>query len=152
MPKRFKDQNACPPGGFFKYRDHIHSVLLKEPSWRRLLATLAKYYTANKWSMPSEQEIIDNVCGQQPGICFDSEAPAYWKQAVNVVSALGEWASKGLPVTPKETLDKRLSICQACNYWGGVSGGSLMQGKCGKCGCSGLKLAMATTKCPIGKW
>jgi hypothetical protein len=136
----------------FKYLDAKHRTLIKAPSFRRLLNAVRKYIDANNLEIQTEQQVIDNVCGQMPDICFDSDTPPLYRKAINLVGETARWIKAGVPVTPKETLDSRLATCEGCKHWGGTRGSSLMSGRCGKCGCSGIKLAMATTKCPIGKW
>jgi len=63
--------------------------------------------------------------------------------AVNVVKS-------GFSQANEDALLKRLKICNSCEFWD--SNGWQGLGKCKKCGCSGLKLKMAASKCPIGNW
>ena len=47
----------------------------------------------------------------------------------------------------QDIIDKRLSICQDCEYF--ISPTS----QCKKCGCfMKVKTRLATTRCPVGKW
>ena len=51
----------------------------------------------------------------------------------------------GQPVLVSEEVHvQRLETCLACEHWTGR--------KCDLCGCRGLKLHMATERCPIAKW
>ena len=43
---------------------------------------------------------------------------------------------------------ERLEICRGCEFNGERPAGV----RCTKCGCRGLKLELATERCPIGKW
>ena len=63
---------------------------------------------------------------------------------------VAKWASSGLKMAGPETLQERYSTCLHCEFWD--RDGFMGMGKCTKCGCSGAKLHMATSKCPIDKW
>lgn len=58
--------------------------------------------------------------------------------------------SNGRFIAKREDVDQRKAICSLCVHWDerGFHG----WGKCRKCGCSALKLYLATEKCPIGRW
>jgi hypothetical protein len=43
---------------------------------------------------------------------------------------------------------ERLEICRGCEFNGEAPSGV----RCMKCGCGGLKLELATERCPVGKW
>lgn len=59
-------------------------------------------------------------------------------------------AKSGFREVSKKTLLKRLLICNNCKFWDSHGWGGL--GKCNKCGCSGIKLKMSASKCPIFLW
>lgn len=69
---------------------------------------------------------------------------------VSFVKAGAQWAKAGFPIVSGEDLAERKGICAECEFWNADAFGGL--GKCGKCGCSGVKLRLATSKCPAGKW
>lgn len=69
----------------------------------------------------------------------------------NFTQALARWALAGLPRRSQAEIDARLAICQSCEF--------LKNDRCVKCGCACVernrlinKLALATEKCPLGKW
>ena len=69
----------------------------------------------------------------------------------NFASAMTRWTLAGMPRRTQAEIDERLAICQACP--------SLQNNHCTKCGCACVeqnrlinKLALATEKCPEGKW
>jgi hypothetical protein len=67
--------------------------------------------------------------------------------AVNTVKRV----AKGEEVlATDEVLAERKATCLECPQWNprGWGGG----GRCEACGCSGLKLTLAASQCPIGKW
>lgn len=69
---------------------------------------------------------------------------------VSVVKAGAEWAKAGFPIVSGGDFEARKKICASCEHWNADAFGGL--GRCGKCGCSGVKLRLATSKCPVGKW
>ena len=70
----------------------------------------------------------------------------------NFVQATSKWALAGFPITEKKTYEYRSSFCSSCELWDAKARFGL--GKCNskKCGCTSVKLWIATEKCPIGKW
>lgn len=69
---------------------------------------------------------------------------------VSVAVEGAKWAKAGFPIVSGEVLSERKGICAACEFWNADAFGGL--GRCGKCGCSGVKLRLATSKCPLKKW
>jgi hypothetical protein len=76
--------------------------------------------------------------------------PSKLEMGANLVRSLKNWASGGFAIASADLVASRLSICQQCPEWD--QAGFAGTGKCTKCGCSGAKLHMATSKCPIDKW
>ena len=69
----------------------------------------------------------------------------------NFAAAMARWTLAGMPRRTQAEIEERLAICQACP--------SLQNNHCIKCGCACVeqnrlvnKLALATEKCPEGKW
>lgn len=69
----------------------------------------------------------------------------------NFTSAMARWAVAGMPRRTQAQIEQRLAICQGCPHF--------HDNQCMKCGCACVeknrlinKLALATEKCPIGKW
>jgi hypothetical protein len=62
--------------------------------------------------------------------------------------ALKRWQAAGRPVVSRETARERAAICQGCEYW--RAGGNFGLGECRApgCGCTRLKIWLATEKCP----
>lgn len=69
---------------------------------------------------------------------------------VAVAVAGAQWAKAGFPIVSGADLAERKGICVECEHWNAGAFGGL--GRCGKCGCSGVKLRLATSRCPAGKW
>ena len=68
----------------------------------------------------------------------------------NLLKAIGESAKTGFKQVSKTEFDKRKALCSQCKYWSAKAFVGL--GKCNVCGCSGIKLKLSTSSCPIGKW
>jgi hypothetical protein len=67
------------------------------------------------------------------------------KAAGRVVAA----AVKGEAImVGQEEFNRRVDICMGCEFNGARPHGV----HCLKCGCGGMKLQLATEKCPIEKW
>lgn len=62
----------------------------------------------------------------------------------NFGAAVGRWAAAGFEVTGQDEYARRRVACDACADWVG--------GRCRRCGCTGLKLWLATERCPAGRW
>ncbi len=72
----------------------------------------------------------------------------------NFAAATARWAKAGLPVVADDQFKQRLNLCRNCpkGYWQETARFGL--GKCASpgCGCTKLKLWLATEKCPLGVW
>jgi hypothetical protein len=68
----------------------------------------------------------------------------------NAVLALSTHAKNGFQNATEPTYNLRKTICSACEFWDAEGWGGL--GKCEKCGCSGIKLKLASSTCPLGHW
>jgi len=78
-------------------------------------------------------------------------SPSLLIRGWNFTAAMARWTLAGLPRRSQAEIDERLAICQACPF--------LQNNHCTKCGCACVeqnrlinKLALATEKCPEGKW
>jgi hypothetical protein len=61
---------------------------------------------------------------------------------------LATWLRAGAPLAPRAIRRERLAICSACAYY--APAGNLGLGECKfpGCGCTRVKLALATSRCP----
>jgi hypothetical protein len=76
--------------------------------------------------------------------------PSLAKMAGNFIGAMGAYAKDGFRNVNKEEHAVRQAICNGCEFWD--RNARMGAGKCMKCGCSGAKLWMASSECPIKKW
>ena len=76
--------------------------------------------------------------------------PTLKQLAVNFYGEISKWATKGFKTTTQEQYQARLSTCRSCEHWNEEA--NMNFGKCAKCGCTGSKLWLASSKCPINLW
>jgi len=76
--------------------------------------------------------------------------PSLTTMAGNFIGAMGAYAKDGFRNVTKEEHAVRKAICDGCEFWDGEA--RMGAGKCNKCGCTGAKLWMASSECPIKKW
>ena len=67
-----------------------------------------------------------------------------------LADAAGKWARAGMPVADSEQLRLRATACHACPEWDATAYAGA--GRCTQCGCTALKLVMATEDCPLERW
>lgn len=80
----------------------------------------------------------------------DTEPPSFAQRARNFTAAMAGWARDGGRIVDQITFEQRQQACHTCPHWGGSS--MVGYAACGVCGCSGLKLFLASQSCPKGKW
>jgi hypothetical protein len=80
------------------------------------------------------------------------QKPNWLIRGWNFTTAMAKWTAAGMKMRSQAEIDARLAICQACPYLD-------RQSTCTVCGCACVetnqvlnKLAIATEKCPMGKW
>ena len=66
------------------------------------------------------------------------------------VKTTAEWLACGAPVVSPEQYKERAQLCLDCEFFDPEAFAG--KGRCTKCGCSGVKLYLATAACPIDKW
>jgi len=72
--------------------------------------------------------------------------PTTVQLAKNFTKAMGGWAKAGFKTVKRKVYEQRHAICGACEHW--VPDARVGAGMCRKCGCSGVKLWLATATCP----
>lgn len=77
-------------------------------------------------------------------------SPAIAPPAQSLLHAVREWIAAGAPLVPDHILADRKTTCASCPHWQPHAYAGL--GRCTHCGCSSLKLHLATAACPIGRW
>ena len=61
------------------------------------------------------------------------------------------WLAAGAPRVGAAVQAARKAKCEACEMWQPTEPGSPLR-HCAVCKCLAAKLAMATARCPLGKW
>ena len=89
---------------------------------------------------PQKQVILPP---QQPAVQTPKAKPTLLQMASDFAKAMLRWGKSGLACVSKEEYVRRRSICSECtDGW-----------RCPHCGCMlWAKVALATEKCPQGKW
>jgi hypothetical protein len=74
-------------------------------------------------------------------------APPLAKQLKNLISELITWKRAGFKIASWDQIKSRADACRACKYR--ING---IIPRCGKCGCTDVKLVLASAKCPVKRW
>lgn len=146
-----RSRTKPPRGGLWLYEHPVSGTKFSSPNLGAIKYSIWKHEEANGYPTTSEAEIEHRLCENHPASC-GQDSPKLLARAANFVSDMAQWARQGFPLASEEVVQQRLDLCQACEHWKGLRGGSLLHSACGKCGCNGVKLALATTECPLGKW
>lgn len=76
--------------------------------------------------------------------------PNWWQKALTFVQAAAAHVTQGMPQVTEEEYQRRIHICQACDFF--------KNGSCLKCGCQVMGTGLFTKArwknqvCPISKW
>ena len=65
---------------------------------------------------------------------------------------LATWAKGGLKLVSRGVRLARLATCEACELYDPAGNAGMGECKAKGCGCTRLKAALATSKCPLKKW
>ena len=150
--KSFKDPNVVPPGGGWFWTHPETKDRIRGGSAEQLIFNAREYCRTNHLpiGLGFEQNIINSVCEELPDICQDTEPPSTVDLARQFARSVLKWTCSGFQCVTSEQYQERLNTCLGCDRWNGEAMFGL--GRCGKCGCSGVKLYMTTEKCPLDKW
>lgn len=143
--------DVVPPGGWV-FKDPNTEFVIKHHNIEALFRMALQHRAANSMELSNEL-FIETVCqSTRNAACSDGTPPNLLVQAGNFVKEMAVWAASGFGNASDEVLAERRQTCESCEHWGGIRGGSLLKGRCRLCGCTGIKLALATSKCPASKW
>lgn len=84
----------------------------------------------------------------------DAPSPGAAEMVVRYGAALARWAAAGMPTRPEDEIDRYYRRCTACEHYDAAGH------RCRRCGCRvngdaaawRNKIAMATERCPLGRW
>lgn len=155
---RVKDKTLVPNGGAFNYVDTETGMRFSHPYYAQLEILAKKHRSANSLPIGSNwaEDFESNVCQHTGKACTDQTPegkPTVAQMAKNFTTAMVEWVKSGFKVVSEDVYLQRLAQCQACPHYGGKNGSEWLA-RCGKCGCSGIKLFLPQEKCPLQppKW
>lgn len=146
--KKVRD-NTRVPRKPWKYTNPEDGTVLQSPYYNVLKGKVKDYRRANNYpiGLLFDDQFDEILCAHQPEACVEFTPPSVIEKMGAVTKALfkasRDWRN---PVVSAEELERRRAICADCNYFGGFK--SLVKLACRKCGCSGLKLALPSSKCP----
>jgi hypothetical protein len=162
MPLEPISENQVPPGGW-RWLHPETGRLIHANGWSGLKSAARLFLSHNGFPIPADlddhmlnwmnKDIQEKAAAKGlPPVPFlqATTAPDLVTRAYSFAHAAKEWIRNGLPVLNREEVEARIEICRTCGYWKGES--SPFHVACGKCGCTGLKLWMRTSRCPIGRW
>lgn len=89
------------------------------------------------------EEVFNGLRERYPA----QDEPGIAELASNLAGATALWVLAGCPATPDRDLQARRVTCAAC-----PDHQPELPQKCRLCGCTALKLELATERCPVGKW
>lgn len=80
--------------------------------------------------------------------------PGIIGQALQATVAAGRWGLAGFPIVTTAEHLARAVECSLCDTPSGPSrwGWDAIHARCLHCGCTSLKLWLATERCPLRKW
>ena len=149
------DTSMVPPGGWI-YLDEDGNKF-RGTTLEHAVVVVREAYFASKKTPPKNLEyaIMDQICKRlesdpHSDRCFDYTPPTKTELLTRAGNAIKNFVNNGFKMVTAEQLLDRRSVCEECSLWNGE--GSFGMGRCGSCGCSGLKLHVAGEKCPLNKW
>jgi hypothetical protein len=149
------DTSMVPPGGWI-YIDEDGNKF-RGTTLEHAVVVVREAYFASKKTPPKNLEyaIMDQICKRlesdpHSDRCFDYTPPTKTELLTRAGNAIKNFVNNGFKMVTAEQLLDRRSVCEQCSLWNGE--GSFGMGRCGSCGCTGLKLHVAGEKCPLNKW
>ena len=153
------------PGCMWKYYDPDLKVVIAHPYWVQVKAQAHALRAKAGLPIPHNWDdwFEERVCDASPDGCIELEdvtpeppSSSWMKLALQFTGAMVGWAKSGFRVVRWDTFKARLTACRGdagtprCPMFRphDVFG----MGRCGKCGCTSLKLFLATERCPLDKW
>lgn len=162
-----KDRGVVPPGGLCHYQDPDDGWSFSHPYYDHVKTTAWKHRREHALPIPADWDSFFDAqfCRATPQACVEvpappaERAPTLVQMATQFTRSMTNWAMSGFRVTSWEEYKARQLQCAGdaatnaprCPYFASWAGFALS--RCEKCGCSaGVKLWLATERCPIGKW
>lgn len=138
----------CPLAGFCKKHDveknsHLHKLCQTNVKyfnlWEKCKGPLQNFLSCIKRKPATETEQANEAVTDKP-------VPGLFSQAKSLISSATKHVASGMGSSSEEEQQKRMSICQGCEYM-------RSDRRCSKCGCFlDTKIKWKTSSCPIGRW
>jgi len=154
MRLRLIRTHETPPGGWV-WSDPETKQTFTAVAFTDLVAKAIDHRKANGLRIPADfREMVMHQNGErmltiEPSLVEADDGDNPVVKAARFLRAVGRWAASGFKTVTEAQYDQRVETCTNCHFFRGVHN---FHASCGKCGCSGLKLWLATEKCPDGKW
>lgn len=151
--RKILDTATVPPGGYFFYRDPDSGITIRHPYYLELKKRakahriINDYPLGTNWNDDFDTNVAENTTSAKS---VDYKPPTLLEKMSMVSQALYRFAVSGMKVVTDEVFQQRKAICEGCGFYGGENG--VLGVACKACGCSKLKLFMAGSVCPKGKW
>lgn len=149
--KKVRDNAAGAIGGFWIWKHPETGHIIRHTNYVGCRNEVKAFLRVNNFPITAqfEEEFEANICANgAPNLCEEFTPPSLLQKMSTLGQALVHAAKQWRkPVVDAEELQRRRDICAGCNYYGGST--SLVKVACQKCGCSGLKLALQSSRCPL---
>jgi hypothetical protein len=157
-------RGAVPPGGLCRYIDADAGFTISHPYWVWCKNLATQERIKRGLPIPYDWDAVFDrqFCIATPRGCVEvpdepiETAPNWLQVAAQFGAALARWILSGLPLVTWDQFKARHLQCTGddvsprCPHF--TTFKSIGLTKCGKCGCSTVKLYLATERCPIGRW
>jgi len=154
--KKVRDNASGAIGGFWIWKHPETGHVVRHSNYAGCRNEVKVFLRANSFPITSqfEEEFEQNLCANgAANLCEEFIPPTLLEKATSLGRALYQAAKQWRePLCTAEELESRREICKGCNYFSGST--SLLKVSCQRCGCSGLKIALASSRCPLPepKW
>lgn len=151
--------SEIPPGGW-RWTDPTTGHVMSGKTPEELFSVVRTFFLRNAREIPENLEetiLLDmdravqadmQAKGLPPyPLVRTGKGPTVVEMTARFLYEAAKWSLTGARVVTQGQYQQRLASCRGCGYWQGESAFGF--GRCGKCGCAGLKLWMATSKCPL---
>jgi hypothetical protein len=134
----------------FRFTRHRGCIVIPYDPKRNEVAYLSLVEPYTVETVVLDAEVFAKELRPPSGMRRDPGEPGLMKKARTLAGAVFDWAKDGFRMATEEQVAARKVICEGCEFWRGEGYNGM--GKCQKCGCSGVKLKIAGSECPLKKW
>lgn len=149
--RKVRDSASGAIGGMWVWKHPETGYVIRHSNFKGCRDQVKIFLRANNYPIGSnfDQEFEENLCANgAPNLCEDFVPPTLLEKMSTFAQALyragKQWRQ---PLVDAEELQRRRNICAECSYYGGST--NLLKVACQKCGCSGIKLALASQHCVL---